>query len=217
MPGVRARPGGEGAGGWHYAAAARHARIHQARDRGRPAGGGHRKCRELFLQPLRPAHLQGAPWQVCRLSDTGSRHPPRAAASDPVRGRKEAAWCRPRHNGPRLHGGRAGRDRRHGDIRADVDRQDGGQRSRELRDRLRRHQLGGAQTAVSGRQGGVCRHQYLARRDAAQAHPDRPHLYAGRLDPDRQADHLSDRRQHRRGRQPAHQLDGRDPAEHAPA
>ena len=33
------------------------------------------------------------------------------------------------------------------------------------------------------RQGRLCRHQYLARRDAAQADPRRPHLYARRLDP----------------------------------
>ena len=84
--------------------------------------------------------------------------------------------------------------------------------ARRRRDRLRRHQFGDPQAALSGRCRGVRRHQHLARRDEAQADPDRHELYARRLDPDRQDRDLSDHRQCRRRGQPAHQLDGGDQA-----
>ena len=115
---------------------------------------------------------------------------------------------------PRLHRRRAGRAAARPCTSSRPARQRC-RRSRRRRDRLRRHQFGAAQAVLSGRQGGLRRHQHLARRDAAQADPRRPHLYARRLDPDRQDRDLSDHRQRRRRRQPAHQLDDRDQARHA--
>ena len=50
------------------------------------------------------------------------------------------------------------------------------------------------QAVLSAGQGRVRRHQHLARRDPAQADPGRAHLYARRLDPDRQDRDLSDHR-----------------------
>ena len=67
-------------------------------------------------------------------------------------------------------------------------------RARRRRHRLRRHQFGAAQAVLSRRQGGIRRHQHLARRHAAQADPNRPHLYARRFDPDRQDGDLPDHR-----------------------
>ncbi len=93
----------------------------------------------------------------------------------------------------------------------DLDRQGRAVGRRRDRDRLRRHQLRRAQAILSRREGRLRRHQHLARRDAAQADPDRPLLYARRLDPHRQDRDLSDHRQCRRRGKSARQLDGRDP------
>ena len=84
---LRARARDQGARRRHHAAAARHARVRRAGPRRRIARRRYREPRKLFLQSLRPAHLQGAARQIRRLPVSRSRHPSRPAAHDPVRGR----------------------------------------------------------------------------------------------------------------------------------
>ena len=81
-----------------------------------------------------------------------------------------------------------------GSARDDQRRSVTGCRSRR-RDRLRRRQLDDSPPVLSGRGATVRRHQHVARRHAARADLRRPHVHAHRLDRDRQAGCLPDRRQ----------------------
>ena len=75
---------------------------------------------------------------------------------------------------------------------------------------LRRRQLRRAPPVLSRGKAGVRRHQHLARRYGARAHPQRQELPAHRLDRDRQDGDLPHRRQRRRAGQPAGELGRRD-------
>ncbi len=91
LPRVRGRAGGERAGRGHHAAAARHARADRARPRRGAGAPGHRKPRELLLQPLRPAHLRRAARPGRGLPGPRGGDPSRPAAPGPVARRGGAA------------------------------------------------------------------------------------------------------------------------------
>ena len=170
------------------------ARIQRARPRRRIAQGRHRESRMLFLQPFRAADLQRGSRQICRLSLSGSRHPSRPAARHPLRSRAEAArreavltdceciGVEQDERGATVHFKQTSTGKARDSVRADVVIACDG-----INSALRKQFYPNDKSRV-------LRHQHLARRDAAQADPGRPHLYARRLDPHRQDRDLSDRR-----------------------
>ncbi len=152
VPRLRGCAGDQGARRRHHGAAARHARVlPRSVSATRCCKRRHRECRKLLLQPLRPAHLQGAARQGWRATATpevgihrGTLH---LALYRAVHERLGADAVR---HQPPVRRRRAGRERR---AVCCSRRPPPARRSppvaRRRRDRLRRRELGAPQAALS--------------------------------------------------------------------